>query len=199
MCPLPSRMHSLPHYQHPAESGRYFCDLPSTVIHSVRALVHSLTPATLFCFLFSQFLFPTVGHVYTFWLQHSWYFSLISDKMSLSQRKLPFPLFNQVPHPHLFILSSVQSLSCVQLFATPWTAACQGSLSINSQSLLKLMSIESVMPSNHLTFCHPLLLLSLIFPSIRIFSNESVLHMRWPMYWSFSFSISQWLFRTDFL
>ena len=88
-------------------------------------------------------------------------------------------------------LRSVQSLSCVQLFATPWTAACQASLSItSSQSLLKLMSIESVMPSNHLILCRPLLLSPSIFPSIRIFSNESVLCIRWPQYWSFSFSIS---------
>ena len=85
----------------------------------------------------------------------------------------------------------VQSLSCVQLFATPWTAAGQASLSItNSQSLLKLMSIESVMQSNHLILCHPLLLPPSIFPSIRVFSNESVLHIRWPKYWSFSISPS---------
>ena len=87
--------------------------------------------------------------------------------------------------------SSVQSLSRVRLFATPWTAACQASLSItNSQSLLKLMPIESVMPSNHLILCHLLLLLPSIFLSIRVFSNESVLHIRWPKYWSFSFNIS---------
>ena len=87
--------------------------------------------------------------------------------------------------------SSVQSLSHVRLFVTPWTAAWQASLSItNSQSLLKLMSIESVMPSNHLILCCPLLLPPSIFPSIRVFSNESVLHIRWPKYWSFSFSIS---------
>ena len=87
-------------------------------------------------------------------------------------------------------ISSVQSLSCVRLFATPWTAACQASLSINnSQSLLKLMSIELVMPFNHPT-CRPLHLLPSIFPSIRVFSSESVLHIRWPKYWSFSFSIS---------
>ena len=74
---------------------------------------------------------------------------------------------------------------------TPWTAACQASLSItNSQSLLKLMSIESLMPSNHLILCHPLLLLLSIFSSIRVFSNESALHIRWPKYWAFSFSIS---------
>ena len=86
---------------------------------------------------------------------------------------------------------SVQLLSGVQLFATPWTAPCQVSLSItNSQSLLKLMSMESVMPSNHLILCRPLLLLRSIFLSIRVFSNESVLHIRWPQYWGFSFSIS---------
>ena len=87
--------------------------------------------------------------------------------------------------------SSVQSLSHVRLFATPWTAAHQASLSItNSWSLLKLMSIESVLPSNHLIFCHPLLLLPSVFPSIKVFSSESVLHIRWPKYWSFSFGIS---------
>ena len=87
--------------------------------------------------------------------------------------------------------SSVQSLSHVRLFATPWTAAGQASLSItNSRSLLKLMSIESVMPSSYLILCHPLLLLTPIPPSIRVFSNESTLRMRWPKYWSFSFSIS---------
>ena len=86
---------------------------------------------------------------------------------------------------------SVQSLSRVQLFVTPWTAACQAFLSItNSQSLLKLMSIESVMPSNHLILCHPLLLLPSIFPSIKVFSNKSVLCIRWTEYWSFSFSIN---------
>ena len=85
---------------------------------------------------------------------------------------------------------SVQLFSRVQLFVTPWTAAHQASLSItNIQSLLKLMSIKSVMPSNHLIFCRPLLLLSPILPSIRVFSNESTLHMRWPKDWSFSFSI----------
>ena len=88
-------------------------------------------------------------------------------------------------------LSSVQLLSCVRLFATPWTAACQASLSItNSWSLLKLMSIESVMPSNHLILCRPLFLPPSIFPSIRVFSNELVLHIRRPKYWSFSFNIS---------
>ena len=87
--------------------------------------------------------------------------------------------------------SSVQSLSHVQLFATPWTAALQASLSIaNSQSSLKLMSIESVMPSNHLTLCRRLLLLPSVLPSIRVFSSESALRTRWPKYWSFSFNIS---------
>ena len=87
--------------------------------------------------------------------------------------------------------SSVQSLSGVWLCVTPWTAACQSSLSItNSWSLLKLLSIELVMLSNHLILCCPLLLPPSIFPDIRVFSNELVLHMRWPKYWSFSFSIS---------
>ena len=87
--------------------------------------------------------------------------------------------------------SSVQSLSCVRLFATPWIAACQASLSItSSQSLLRLLSIDSVMPSSHLILCLPLLLLPPIPPSLRIFSNESTLRMRWPKYWNFSFSIS---------
>ena len=86
---------------------------------------------------------------------------------------------------------SVQSLSHVRLFATPWTTACQDSLSITkSQSLLKLMSIELVMPSNHLILCRPLLLWPSIFPSIRVFSYESALCIRWPKNWSFSFSIS---------
>ena len=90
-----------------------------------------------------------------------------------------------------YSISLVQSLRHVQLFVTPWTAARQTSLSItNSQSLLKLMSIKSVMPSNLLILCHPLLFLLSIFPSIRVFSKESVLQIRWPKYWSFSFSIS---------
>ena len=89
------------------------------------------------------------------------------------------------------LISSVQLLSRVQLFSTTWTAARQASLSItNSRSLLKLMSIESVMPSNHLILCCPLLLPPSIFPSNRVFSNELVFHTRWPKYWSFSFSIS---------
>ena len=91
---------------------------------------------------------------------------------------------------HIFYSSSVQLLSCVQLFATPWTAACTASPSItNSRSLLKLMSIELVMPSNHLILCCPLFCLPPIPPSIRVFSNESTLRIRWPKYWSFSFSI----------
>ena len=91
---------------------------------------------------------------------------------------------------YIYVLfSSVQSLSCVQLFATPWTAACQASLSItHSWSLPKL--IQSVMPSNHLIFCSPFLLLPSVFLSIRVFSNELALCIRWPKYWSFSFNIS---------
>ena len=92
----------------------------------------------------------------------------------------------------LMCISSVQSLSCVRLFVTPWTATHWASLSITSSwSLLKLMSIKSVMPSNHFILCHPLLFLPSIFSSIRVFSNESVLqHIRWPKYWSFNYSIS---------
>ena len=101
----------------------------------------------------------------------------------MDRRFLVFELFKQ--------FNSIQSLSRVRLFVTPWTAARQASLSItNSQSLLKLMSIESVMPSNYQILCHPRLLLPSIYPSIRVFSNESVLRIRWPKYWSFSFSIS---------
>ena len=87
--------------------------------------------------------------------------------------------------------SSVHSLGCVQLFATPWTAAHQASLSItNSWSLLRLLTLESMMPSNHLILCRPLPLLPSIFPSIRVFSNESAPRIKWPKYWSFSFNIS---------
>ena len=102
-------------------------------------------------------------------------------------------------------ISSVQSLSCVWLFVTPWTTAHEASLSItNSQGLLKLMSIESVMPSNHLILCCPLLLPPSVFPSIRVFSSESVLRIRWPEYWSFSISPSSKhpgliFFRVDWL
>ena len=95
------------------------------------------------------------------------------------------------PGIQLVAASSIQSLSRVRLFVTPWIAACQASLSVtNSRSLLKLMPIESVMPSSHLILCRPLLLLPPIPPSIRVFSNESPLRMRWPKYWSFSFSSS---------
>ena len=108
------------------------------------------------------------------------FFSL-SPQLMIAQQTTQFQLCTQ----------SDQLLSCVRFFVTSWTAACQASLSkTNSQSLLKLMFIESVMPSNHLILCHPLLLLTSIFPSIRVFSNESVLCIRRPKYWSFSFSIS---------
>ena len=104
----------------------------------------------------------------------------------------------QFTHPFTYLetswllqCSSVQSLSCVWLFVTPWITAHQVSLSItNSRSSLKLTSIKSVMPSNHLILCRPILLLLPIPPSIRVFSNESTLHVRWPKYWNFSFSIS---------
>ena len=100
-------------------------------------------------------------------------------------------LFPRYWHTLCVRFSSVQSLSRVRLFATPWTASRQASLSItNTQSLPKLMSIESEMPSNHLILCHPLLLLPSIFPSTRVFANKSALCIRWPKYWSFSFNIS---------
>ena len=108
--------------------------------------------------------------------------------LSLQQNCLGFKF--QLKH-FLTLYVVVQSLSCVRLFETPWTAARQASLSItNSLSLPKLMSIESVMPSNHLILCHPFLLLPSLFPSIRVFSSELAFHFRWPKYWSFSFSIS---------
>ena len=113
---------------------------------------------------------------------------------------LCFRFFSHIGHYRVWVenslcytvqLSVVQFLSCVQLFVTPGTAACQASLSItNSQSLLKPTSIKSVLPSNNLILCHPLLLLPSIFPRIRVFSKESALLTRWPKYWSFSFSIS---------
>ena len=110
----------------------------------------------------------------------------------LSFRWRPFlPQKSQTLQTQKGILGLVQLLSCVPLFGTPWTAAHQASLSFTiSWSLLKLMSIELVMPSNHLILCFPLLFLPSVFPSIRVFSNESFLHTRWPKYWSFSFSIS---------
>ena len=109
-------------------------------------------------------------------------------KMGFEPKKSGFRT-NTCPYAQRF--SSVQSLSHVQLFATPYISARQASLSItNSRSSLKLTSIKSVMPSNHLILCHPLLFLPSNFPSIRVFSDESVLHIRWPKYWSFSFNIS---------
>ena len=113
-------------------------------------------------------------------LAHKWHQSNLHEQTSL------ICIFHSFP-PHI----QVKSLYCDWLFATPWTAARQASLSItNSWSLLKLMSIKLVMASNHLFLCRPLLLLPSIFPSIRVFSNESVLRIRWPKYWSFSFNIS---------
>ena len=123
--------------------------------------------------------------------QSMWYTILTNWKIKTIwsfqyMQKKPLTKFST----HLWF-SSVQSLSPVRLFATPWIAARQASLSItNSQSLLKLMPIELVMPSSHLILCCPLLLLPPIPPSIRVFSTESTLHMRWPKYWSFSFSVS---------
>ena len=128
---------------------------------------------------------------------HSWvisqtmiFFSCVTFVFPENYLIFPFALSSYV---FCFVFFSIQfsSVTCIWLFATPWTAARQASLAItNSQSLLKLMSIESVMPSNHLILCHSLLLPPSIFPSIRVPSNESVLCIRWPKYWSFSFNIS---------
>ena len=116
--------------------------------------------------------------------------SVGSSKKQDSSRKTSISALLTMPKP-LPVFSSVQLLSCVQLFVTPWITACQSSLSItNSWSSPKLMCIKSVMPSSHLILCHPLLLLPPIPPSIRVFSSESTLRMRWPRCWSFSLSIS---------
>ena len=113
---------------------------------------------------------------------------------------MPMSMGTETKSPYMQICSVVQLLSHVWLFATPWTAARQASLSITiSWSLLKLMSIESVMPSNHLILCRPLLLLASIFPSIRVFSSKSVLHIGWPKYQlQLQHQSFQWTFRTDF-
>ena len=118
--------------------------------------------------------------------------SLLQSSFSgLGQKMHVFGKKKKKEKTYFTLIRSVQSLSHVQHFVTPWTAVHQASLSItNSQSLLKLMSIQSVMPFNHLILCCPLLLLPSIFPRVRVFSNESVLCKRWPKYWSFSFSIS---------
>ena len=130
---------------------------------------------------------------------HCWVFQIFWYIEGSTFTALSFRIWNSSGE----YFSSVQLLSHLWLCATPWTAAHQSSLSTtNSQSLLKLMSIESVMPSNHLILCHPLLLPPSIFPSIRVFSSESTLRIRWPKDWSFSFSISpgfQWTPRTDLL
>ena len=139
---------------------------------------------------------PSTWHRFPAWsascMVTGWLFS--SKIFSLF---LPLVVFGSIGDKNLNLpnsrdqFSSIQPLSRVQFFVTPWIAACQASLTItDSRSLLKLVSIESVMPPNHLILCCPLLLLSSIFPSIRVFSNESALHIRWPKYWSFSLSIS---------
>ena len=143
---------------------------------------------SLACLLFSKFILACdclsqlVGSIYISNTFYYIYIYFLVKYVILYWKKIYLTLVQ---------FSSVQSLSHVWLFETPWTAACHASVSItNSQSLLKLMSITSVMPANHLTLCHPLLILPSIFPSIRVFSNEAVLHITWSNYWSFSFSIS---------
>ena len=127
------------------------------------------------------------------WIRKMWYRHETEHYSSLKRKEIltHATMWMNLEDAVLNKISSVQSLSFVQLFVTPWTAACPASLSIiNSQSLLKYISIESVVPSNHLILCHSLLLLPSVLPSIRVFSNESVLCIRWPKYWSFSFSPS---------
>ena len=143
--------------------------------------MHTHTRKKEICFLchFWTSIWAYLSPLRLHFLHHFYYFQI---------QKLSLPICQTL---YSVQFSSVQSLSCVQLFVTPWTAARQASLSItNSQSLLKHMSIEWVMPSNHLILCRPLLLLPSIFLNIRVFSNESALHIRWPKYWSFSFNIS---------
>ena len=123
------------------------------------------------------------------WISYA--YTYIPSSLNFLPIQVTIEHWREFPVYSLFSFSSVQSLSHVWLFATPWAAARQASLSItNSWSLLKAMSIESVMSSNHLIICCPLLLLPSIFLSNRVFSNKSVLHIRWPRYWSFSFNIS---------
>ena len=130
------------------------------------------------------------------WTQHSWSWSklctLLTSPVQFQSKSSGLHRSCKYSHSDVPTLqfSSVQSLSHIRLFVIPWLAACQASLSItNSRSSHKLRSIESVMPSSHLILYHPLSILPPIPPSIRVFSNESILHMRWPKYWSFSFSI----------
>ena len=153
--------------------AKYICVSHSFVSDSLQA--HGLQPARLFCPWSSPGKNTEVGCHFLF----QGIFRIQGLNPGLSQLQA-----DSLP-------SVVQSLSQAQLFVTPWTIARQTSLSFTiSWSLLKLMSIESVMPSNHFVLCRPLLLLPLIFPSIRVFSNELALHIRWPKYWRFSFNIS---------
>ena len=171
------------------------CLRPSQKLYNQIGLIR--WPRSYCCILFASlvqtWMFTFVSYTFLFSLHSTAHPTIPFLVCCCSVARLCLTLCESVEGliPFLVQFRSVQLLSRVQLFATPWTAAHQTSLSItNSQSLLKLMSIESVMPSNHINLCHPLLLQPSIFPSIRIFSNESVLHIRWPEYWSFSFSIS---------
>ena len=149
---------------------------------SIMSLIQSTTA------LLASIAFKISKEYLNYW-EMSWHFNRLFYNNHLSFcTKQSWPLLMESVQNSF---SSVQSLSRVRLFVTPWTAARQASLSVtNSQSLPKLMSIELVMPSNHFILCHPLLLLPSIFPTIRVFSNESALRIRWPKYWSFSFNIS---------
>ena len=142
-------------------------------------------------FLFHCSLYLILKAVLCCFTRHFLIFLEISSLIYVKVKSLLCDIVIFGGFPTFFLFSSVQSLSRVRLFATPWTAALQASLSItNSQSSPKPTSIESEMPSNHLILCGPLLLLPPIFPSIRVCLDESVLHIRWPKYWSFSFNIS---------
>ena len=134
-------------------------------------------------------LTPSSQHLWLMsWVWQHWNWSIPSSTRQVQSGKFTLGCSSGV---RLSFFVVVQSLSCVQLFETPWTASCQAPLSLTiSRNLLKFMYVESVMPSNHLFLCHPLLLLPSIFSSIRVFSHESALHIRWPKYWSFSFSFS---------
>ena len=138
-----------------------------------------------------------LGFQFSDWSSHCEVWSTEKSSQRPPRMPCPFPFIFQSTWSKVCILDpqsagvAVHSPSHVQLFATPWTSACQASPSFTiSRSFLKLLSIESMMPSNHLILCHPLPLLPSIFPSIRVFSNGSTLHIKWPKYWSFSFSIS---------
>ena len=158
----------------------------SNFLEEISSLSHSIVLFYFFALITKKGFLISTRYSLELCIQRGYIFPFLLCFLLLFSQLFVRP---QLPVGNTFFSSTVQSLSCVRSFATPWTAAHQASLSINSLSLLKLMSFESVMPSNHFILCRPLLPPS-IFPSIRVFSNESTLHIRWPKYWSFSLSIS---------